>query len=327
MPGESMRKSVFLEKAKKTIKIEAEAIAALADKLDDSFIKAAELIDNTKGRVIVTGIGKSGIVAKKIASTFSSIGVSTFFFHPAEGIHGDLGLVRSDDLIIAISKSGDTEEILKVIPLFKRLGMPIIALTGEKNSILARDADVVLDVSVPSEACPNNLVPTSSTTAAIVMGDALAIALMEKRGLTPEDFAIFHPGGTIGRNLIKVSQLMHTGKEIPRVKRYTPFSGLVLEMTSKRLGTTTVVDGNGTLVGIITDGDLRRAIEKKHKLEQLTAADVMTSKPKTIPQNKLAVEALNKMEKHEITSLVITDNNKKVIGFLHMHDILRAKVV
>jgi arabinose-5-phosphate isomerase len=322
-----MRKSVFLEKAKKTIKIEAEAIAALADKLDDSFIKAAELIDNTKGRVIVTGIGKSGIAAKKIASTFSSIGVPTFFFHPAEGVHGDLGLVRSDDLIIAISKSGDTEEILKVIPLFKRLGMPIIALTGEKNSILARDSDVVLDVSVSSEACPNNLVPTSSTTAAIVMGDALAVALMEKRGLTPEDFAVFHPGGAIGRNLIKVSQLMHTGDEIPKVKSDTPFSELVLEMTSKRLGTTTVVDGNGTLVGIITDGDLRRAIEKKHKLEQLTATDVMTSKPKTISKNKLAVEALNKMEKHEITSLVITDSDKKVIGFLHMHDILRAKVV
>lgn len=322
-----MKKTVSLEKAKKTIISEAEAIAALADKLDDNFIKATELIDNTKGRVIVTGIGKSGIVAKKIASTFSSIGIPALFFHPAEGVHGELGLVCSDDLIIAISKSGDTEEILKVLPMFKRLGMPIIALTGGKNSILAKDSDVVLDVSVSAEACPNNLIPTSSTTAATVMGDALAIALMEKRNLTPEDFAAFHPGGSIGRNLIKTSQLMHTGEEIPKVKLNTGFSELVLEMTSKRLGTTTVVAESGVLIGIITDGDLRRAIEKKHNLENLTAADVMSSKPKTISANKLAVEALNKMEKHKITSLVVTDGDKKVIGLLHMHDILEAKVV
>ncbi len=322
-----MKKNASLEKAKKTIITEARAIFDLADKLDDNFIKAVELIDNTEGRVILTGIGKSGIVAKKIASTFSSIGIPAFFFHPAEGVHGELGVVCSDDLIIAISKSGDTEEILKILPLFKRLGMPIIALTGEKKSVLGRDADVILDVSVSVEACPNNLIPTSSTTVAIVMGDALAIALMEKRGLTPEDFAIFHPGGSIGRNLIKISQLMHTGEEIPIVKPNTSFSELVLEMTSKRLGTTTVVAESGALVGIITDGDLRRAIEKKHNLENLTAADVMSSKPKTISDNKLAVEALNKMEKYKITSLVITDGNKKVIGFLHMHDILEAKVV
>jgi arabinose-5-phosphate isomerase len=322
-----MKKTVSLEKAKKTIMSEAEAIAALADKIDDSFIKAVELIDSTKGRVIATGIGKSGIVAKKIASTFSSIGIPALFFHPAEGIHGELGLVCSDDLIIAISKSGDTEEILKVLPMFKRLGMPIIALTGGKKSILAKDSDVVLDVSVSAEACPNNLIPTSSTTAATVMGDALAIALMEKRDLTPEDFAAFHPGGSIGRNLIKTSQLMHTGEEIPRVKLNTGFSDLVLEMTSKRLGTTTVVAESGVLIGIITDGDLRRAIEKKHNLEKLTAADVMSSKPKTISATKLAVEALNKMEKHKITSLVVTDGDKKVIGLLHMHDILEAKVV
>ena len=317
----------MLKKAKKAIKNEAQAIAALADRLDNSFVKAVELIDCTTGRVIVTGIGKSGIVAKKIASTFSSIGISSFFFHPTEGIHGDLGVVRGDDLLIAISKSGDTEEITRIMPVFKRLMVPIIALTGDKNSSLAKDADIVLDVSVSSEACPNNLVPTSSSTAAIVMGDALAMVLLDKRGFTADDFAVLHPGGTLGRKLIKIHQIMRKGTEIPIVNPDTPFSQLVLEITSKRVGVTCVVDNNEKLLGIITDGDLRRAIEKNMPLEPLTAADVMTKKPKTITTNKLAVEALNMMEKHKITSVVITDSSKKVVGLLHMHDILKAKVV
>ncbi|MCP4581164.1 MAG: KpsF/GutQ family sugar-phosphate isomerase [candidate division Zixibacteria bacterium] len=317
----------MLDKAKQTIKLEAEAIAGLIDKLDDNFIKAVGLIDQTSGRVIVTGIGKSGIVAKKIASTFSSIGIPSFFFHPAEGIHGDLGVVRGDDLLIAISKSGDTEEIIKVLPLFKRLMVPIIALTGDKKSPLAEDAEAVLDVSVPHETCSINLIPTSSTTAAIVMGDALAMVLLEKRGFTADDFADLHPGGSIGRNLIKIEQLMHTGDEIPMVKLDTPFSQLVLEITSKRLGITTVVDDGNHLVGIVTDGDLRRALEKKSRLEDLVAKDVMTARPKSITANKLCVEALNRMEKHKITSLVVADDEKKVVGILHMHDLLRAKII
>lgn len=317
----------MLEKAKKTIKIEAAAIAALADRLDNEFIRAVELIDQTSGRVIVTGIGKSGIVAKKIASTFSSIGISAFFFHPAEGMHGDLGVVRGDDLLIAISKSGGTEEILKVLPVFKRLMIPIIAITGEKNSVLARDAEVVLDVSVPKEACSINLIPTSSTTAAMVMGDALATVLLDKRGFTADDFAVLHPGGSIGRTLVKVEQLMHTDNEIPRVTVDTPFTELVLEMTGKRLGMTTVDDKNGKLAGVITDGDLRRAIEKKLKLDSLKASDVMTKSPKTIRPSKLCVEAINSMEKHKITCLVVTDSDNKIIGVLHMHDILQAKVI
>lgn len=317
----------MLDKARQTIKLEAEAIAALADKLDDDFVRAIDLIDQTSGRVIVTGMGKSGIVAKKIASTFSSIGISAFFFHPAEGIHGDLGVVRGDDLLIAISKSGDTEEIVKVLPLFKRLMIPIIAIIGNRNSVLARDANAVLDVSVPEEACMINLVPTSSTTAAMVMGDALAMVLLERRGFSEDDFATLHPGGSIGRTLTKVEQLMHTGDEIPMVKGETPFSESVLEMTGKRLGITTVADDGNHLLGIITDGDLRRAIEKKLPLDKMKAVDVMTRNPKTITPNKLCVEALNIMEKHKITSLVVTNKNSKIVGVIHMHDILQAKVV
>jgi len=317
----------LLDKAKNIIKLEAEAIAALADKIDNNFTRAVELINQTSGRVIVTGIGKSGIVAKKIASTFSSIGISAFFFHPAEGIHGDLGVVRGDDLLIAISKSGNTEEIIKILPLFKRLMIPIIAITGDKKSTLAEEAEVVLDVSVPSEACPINLVPTSSTTAAIVMGDALAMVLLDKRGFTADDFANLHPGGSIGRNLIKVKQLMHAEDSIPSVKPDTLFSQLVLEITGKRLGMTTVVDDNNKLLGIITDGDLRRAIEKKSPLEKLSARDVMTANPKTISPNRLCVEALNRMEKYKITSLVVADSGKRVVGVLHMHDLLRAKII
>lgn len=316
----------MLEKAKKIIKLEAEAIAGLIDKLDDNFDQAIELIDQTSGRVILTGMGKSGIVAKKIASTFTSIGIPAFFFHPAEGIHGDLGVVRGEDLLIAVSKSGDTEEINKVLPSFKRLMVPVIAITGDLNSPLARDAEVVLDVSVPKEACAINLVPTSSTTAAMVMGDALAMVLLEKRGFTEADFAEFHPGGTIGRNLTRVEQLMHTGDEIPVVKSNTPFSELVLEITGKRMGVTTVADDAGKLLGIITDGDLRRAIEKELPLDKISASEVMTVNPKTITPRKLCIEALNIMEQYKITSLVVTDK-KRIVGILHMHDILQAKVV
>jgi arabinose-5-phosphate isomerase len=317
----------LLDKAKQTIKLEAEAIAALADKLDNNFIRAVELIDQTSGRVIVTGIGKSGIVAKKIASTFSSIGIPAFFFHPAEGIHGDLGVVRGDDLLIAISKSGNTEEIIRILPLFKRLMVPIIAITGERDSSLAADAEVVLDVSVPKEACSINLVPTSSTTAAIVMGDALAMVLLDRRGFTADDFATLHPGGSIGRSLVKVDQIMHTGEEIPIVKADRPFLEVVFEMTGKRLGFTAVADDEGHLLGVISDGDLRRAIEKKVPLEKMKAADVMTVNPKTIAAKKLAVEALNIMEKHKITVLVVTGKNSKIAGVLHMHDLLEAKII
>jgi len=319
----------LLNKAKKAIRLEAEAIAALADKLDNEFVRAVELINHTSGRVIVTGMGKSGIVAKKIASTFSSIGIPSFFVHPAEGIHGDLGVVRGDDLLIAISKSGNTEEIIRILPVFKRLMVPIITITGEKNSPLANESEVVLDVAVPKEACSINLIPTSSTTAAMVMGDALAMVLLDKRGFTEDDFAALHPGGSIGRNLIKVEQVMHTGDDIPIVKADIPFSELILEITGKRLGMTTVANGDGNLQGVITDGDLRRAIEKKMQLDQIKAADIMSTKPKTISAGRLAIEALNRMEKFKITCLVVVDKNNgnKIVGVLHMHDLLQAKVV
>jgi len=322
-----MKKNSLIEKAKRIILMESQAIAGLADRLDDNFDRAVELINHTSGRVIVTGIGKSGIIGKKIASTFSSIGIPAFFFHPVEGIHGDLGMIRGDDLLIAISKSGDTEEIIRVLPLFKRLMIPVIAITGGTNSPLAKDADVMLNTSVPSEACPINLVPTSSTTAALVMGDALAMVLLEMRGFTADDFAVLHPGGSVGRNLIKIRQIMHTGEAIPMVLPGASFSDVILEITGKHFGVTCVVDEVQRLAGIITDGDLRRAIEKGLALDTLSAAKIMTKNPKTISEDKLAIAALNMMEKHKITSLVITDNDGRVAGLLHMHDILQAKVV
>ena len=316
------------EKAKEVIRKEAKAVALLREKIDQAFVRAVELILECKGRVIVTGIGKSGIIGKKIAATLTSTGTASFFLHPTEGIHGDLGMVRKNDVVIAITKSGGTDEVYQLIPLFKRLGVPIITFTGDLNSPVAEKSDVVIDVSVDEEACPYNLIPTSSTTAALVMGDALAIALLEERRFSSEDFALLHPGGHLGRKLIlKVSDIMHTGDQIPVVSQETDMKEVILEMTSKRLGTTTVVSEEGKLVGIFTDGDLRRLVERTDEIFSLKAKQVMTRNPKTIDGDELAAKALNLMESYSITSLIITNGKREPIGIVHLHDILKAGVV
>ncbi|HEX7402339.1 MAG TPA: KpsF/GutQ family sugar-phosphate isomerase [candidate division Zixibacteria bacterium] len=316
------------EKAKEVIRKEAKAIANLEKKIDQKFSRAVELCLKCKGRVIVTGIGKSGIISRKIAATLTSTGTPAFFLHPTEGTHGDVGMVRKNDVVIAISKSGETDEVYQLIPLFKRVGVPIITFTGNIKSPLAEKSDVVIDVSVDEEACPYDLVPTSSTTAALVMGDALAIALLEERDFSSEDFALLHPGGQLGRKLIlKVSDIMHSGDEIPKVAEDTGIKEVILEMTSKRLGTTTVVNQKGELVGIFTDGDLRRVVERTDNIFSLKAKQVMSKNPKTISADELAVKALNLMESYSITSLVITNGKKEPVGIVHLHDILKAGVV
>ena len=299
----------------------------MAERLDGNFERAISLLYNLKGRVIISGIGKSGQIGKKIAATLSSTGTPAFYIHPSEGIHGDIGMVLGGDVAIVISKSGDTEEVIKLLPIFKRLEVPVIAITGEKNSPLAQEADVVLDASVDFEACPLDLVPTSSTTAALVMGDALAVVLLELRGFTADDFSFIHPGGALGRKLVKVGEIMHTGSELPIVSIDALFRDMLLEMTSKRFGLTLVVDKKGRLAGIFTDGDLRRTVETRINPLELTAGQVMVQHPKKISQNELAATAVAVMEDHKITSLVITDKGNKPIGLIHLHDLLKAKVV
>jgi arabinose-5-phosphate isomerase len=299
------------------------------DRIGPEFERAVEIILNCQGRVVVTGMGKSGLIGRKIAATLTSTGTAAIFLHPAEGMHGDLGIVQRNDCIIAISKSGETDEFYLLLPVFKRLGVPIIAITGGVSSPLAQKSDVVLDVSVDQEACPNNLAPTCSTTASLVMGDALAVALLLKRGFSQDDFAFLHPGGNLGRKLIlKVVDVMHTEVEVPIVPETANMKETILEMTSKRLGVTTVVDDGGCLKGIITDGDLRRLVERTDdRVFSLTAGDAMTHQPKTISGDALAAEALNVMEQHSITSLIITDGAKKPVGIVHLHDLLKSGIV
>jgi arabinose-5-phosphate isomerase len=315
--------------AKKVLETEAEAVNALIEKLGSNFEKAVEIIYHCRGRVVVTGMGKSGIVGKKIAATLASTGTPAFFLHPAEATHGDLGMVTSDDIIIAISNSGETEEIIELIPFLKRFNVKLISITGNPESSLSKSADVTLDVSVKKEACPFGIVPTASTTATMAMGDALAVALLMKRGLKEQDFAFFHPGGRIGKKLfVRVKDLMHTGDEIPSVGMKTPMSKTVVEMSSKRLGHTVVIDDNGMIAGIITDGDLRRGIEKwGGKLFEMTAGEVMTKNPKTISEEELAVKALSIMESYSITALIVPDKDRRVVGIIHLHDILRKGIV
>lgn len=319
---------MIINKAKEVIRREAEAILELEKKINQQFVKAVELILNCKGRVIVTGIGKSGIIGKKIAATLASTGTPAMFLHPAEGIHGDLGMVRRDDLILAITKSGETDELYQLFPIFKRLGVSIITFTGNLLSPVAEKSDVVIDVSVDGEACSNNLVPTSSTTAALVMGDALALALLDERHFSPEDFALLHPGGNLGRKLLlKVSDVMHTGDSIPTVSEQANMKETILEMTSKRFGTTTVVNEKKELVGIFTDGDLRRLVEKTDAIFKLKAKEVMTPDPKTIDGEELAAKAINIMEFYNITCLIIPDLQRRPKGIIHLHDLLKAGVV
>ena len=314
--------------AERVLRLEADAILGLIPKLDESFERAVELLRGCTGRVIVTGMGKSGLIGRKIAATLASTGTPAYFLHPAEGVHGDLGMVARGDVVVALSNSGETDEVLAILPLLNRLGVPIALLTGNPGSALARQCEVVLDVGVPEEACPMNLAPTSSTTAALAAGDALALVLLELRGLRPEDYAALHPRGALGwRALFKVADLMLTGDAIPIVPDTTPLRGVIVEMTQKRKGMTTVVDGEGRLLGVITDGDLRRLHMRGDSIEDLTAGQVASREPKMICSEDLAAKALEVMETWQITSLVIVDHARRPVGLIHLHDVLRAKIV
>ncbi len=318
----------ILEEAKRVLSIEAEAIAGLIERLDSNFEKAVEGIYHSSGRTVVTGMGKSGIIGKKISATLSSTGTSAVFLHPAEAGHGDLGMVTDEDVIISISNSGETEEIISLIPYLKRFNVTLISLT-RPNSTLARVSDIALDTSVREEACPMGIAPTASTTAALAMGDALAMALILRRGFREEDFAVFHPNGSLGKKLlIKVEDLMHTGEGIPLVNMATPMTDTTIEMSSKRLGMTVVCNVEGRIAGIITDGDLRRGLQKwGARLFEMTAGDVMTKNSKLIPKDMLAAKALSLMEQYSITSLVVPDDNGKPAGVIHLHDILKKGIV
>ena len=314
--------------AARVLRMEADAILGLVAKLDARFEAAIELLRGCSGRIIVTGMGKSGIIGRKIAATLASTGTPSYFLHPAEGVHGDLGMVARGDVVLALSNSGETDEVLAILPPLKRLGVPIVLLTGNPASTLARQCEVVLDVSVAEEACPMNLAPTSSTTAALAAGDALAMALLELRGLRPEDYAALHPRGTLGwRALFRVADLMHTGDGVPRVHADATLEDTILEMTKKRFGMTTVIDGAGRLTGIVTDGDLRRLHLRTQSIAGVRAGDVASSTPKTIGADELAAKALEVMEAWAITSLVVPDAEGRPVGVIHMHDILRAKIV
>jgi arabinose-5-phosphate isomerase len=318
-------KKTIIEKGKNVIRIEADAVAMLENRIGDDFARAVEMIAGSKGRVVIAGMGKSGIVARKIVATLNSTGTPAMFLHPSDAVHGDFGMVRKEDVVICISKSGDTAELNQLIPLFKRIGVPIISIVGNLNSKLALEADLILDISVKEEACPYDLAPTSSTTATLVMGDALAMALLEKRNFTKEDFALYHPGGTLGRRLLlKIEELMVSGDAVPRVKQNVPIRDAILEMTSKRLGATCVVDNNGRLEGVITDGDLRRLLQKTTDLTHLTAEMMMTRHPKTIMKDLLAAVALQEMEAHKITQLIVVDEDHRPIGMIHLHELVAA---
>jgi len=313
----------IIQDGKEVIRIEADSVKNLENKIDENFYKAVEAILNTKGRVIISGVGKSGIIARKIVATMNSTGTPALFMHPSDAIHGDLGMVRSDDVVILISKSGSTPEIVRIFPVLRRIGTKIIALVGDVKSFLAKEADIVLDVSVEEEACPYDLAPTSSTTATLVMGDALAIALLKAKNFTKEQFAFYHPGGTLGRRLtLKVEEIMTSGENVPVVKQDVDLHSAILEMTSKRLGATCVVDEEGKLVGIITDGDLRRAMEKYSNLSQLKAKDVMGKNPKSIKPDVLASYAIQLMETYKITQLICVDDENHPIGMIHLHDLV-----
>ncbi len=317
--------SVDIQKAKRVIRMEAEAVAALEGKIDDSFQKAIDIIFHCKGRVVVSGMGKSGIIARKMVATMNSTGTPSIFLHPSDAVHGDLGMVRNDDAVICISKSGDTQEIRLLLPMFKRIGVPIISMVGNMNSHLALQSDVALDISVKEEACPLNLAPTTSTTVTLALGDALAVTLLEKKNFTAEDFAMFHPGGNLGKRLLlKIEELAIIGKQIPSISVNASLNEAILEMTTKRLGATCVVDTNGNLAGIITDGDLRRLLQKTTNVADLTAAQVMSKNPKTIRKGTLASIALQEMEQFSITQLIIVDDERKPYGVVHLHDLVRA---
>lgn len=313
----------IISKGKKVIRIEAEAVSNLEKSIDENFVKAVETIYNSKGRVVLTGVGKSGLIARKIVATLNSTGTAAIYLHPTDALHGDLGMVRKDDVAIIISKSGATEELVKLIPMLKRMEIKLIAMSGNKTSSFNRDCDIVLDISVKEEACPLDLSPTSSTTATLVMGDALAVALLEKRDFSVEKFALLHPGGSLGKRLsLKIDEIMIKNEHVPIVAEDAPMKDIIIEMTGKRLGMTCVVDTNGVLSGIITDGDLRRLLEKTMEIKELKAKDIMTGNPKVTGKDYLASFALQTMETYKITSLVVVDDEKKPEGIVHLHDLV-----
>jgi len=313
----------LIEVGQKVVKIEADAVSSLQRSINKEFVKAVNVIYNSRGRVVLTGMGKSGLIARKIVATLNSTGTAAIYLHPTDALHGDLGMVRKDDVVIIISKSGSTEELSKLIPMLKRLGVKLIGMSGNSKSELVNESDIFLNITVKEEACPHDLAPTSSTTAALVMGDALSVALLEKRGFTVEDFAVLHPGGSLGKRLsLKIEEIMTKGKGIPIVKENANMKDIIVEMTGKRLGTTCVVDSKGNLKGVITDGDLRRLLEKTMDIKKLKAKDIMINNPKVTQKDFLASFALQQMENYKITSLIVTDKKKKPIGIIHLHDLV-----
>jgi arabinose-5-phosphate isomerase len=317
-----------LELARKVLAIEADAVRALSSRLDERFLDAIGLILACRGRVVVSGVGKSGHIARKIASTMASTGTPAFFLHAAEAGHGDLGMITRDDVVLALSNSGQSDELLTIIPLIKRQGAKLIAVTGNPDSALAKEADVHLDAGVAQEACPLNLAPTASTTAALALGDALAVALLDARGFDEQDFARAHPGGALGRRLLThVSDVMRTGDGVPSVPEGASFFDVLLEMSRKGMGMAAVVDSNGKVVGIFTDGDLRRTLERKPDVRSLKVTDIMKRDPRAIAPHKLAAEAVELMERHRINQLLVVSDAGELVGALSTHDLLHAKVI
>jgi len=313
----------IISRGKEVIRIEAEAVANLAEAIDEQFVQAVDTMYQCKGRVVLTGMGKSGLIARKIVATLNSTGTPSIYLHPTDALHGDLGMVRGEDVVILISKSGESEEIINLLPMFKRLGVKLIAMCGNKNSRLAKECDIYISIRVKEEACPYDLAPTASTTATLAMGDALSVALLHKRNFTQEDFAMLHPGGSLGKRLsLKIKEIMITGERVPKVKENTSLKDVIIEITSKRLGTTSVINDEGKLTGIITDGDLRRLLEKTMEIKNLRAIDVMTKNPKVIKEEFLASYALQQMENYKITSLIVIDDEQHPIGIIHLHDLI-----
>ena len=311
----------LLALARKVLETEAAAILGLVGRLDERFERAVALLHECRGRVIVAGMGKSGLICRKIAATLASTGTPAFFLHPAEAIHGDLGVIQPDDVVLALSQSGETEELVRLLEFIRRIGARLVAMTGAPASTLGQAADVALDCHVSEEACPMNLAPTASTTAALALGDALAMTLLVRRGFRADDFASLHPGGKLGKRLLRADQLMHSGAQIPRVAEPTAMRDVIYEISSKGLGMTGVVDGHDRVAGIITDGDLRRHMDAAPSILDLTAGDVMTRNPVTIPPTLLAVEGLKILEQRKITSLIVADPERRVLGVLHLHDL------
>jgi arabinose-5-phosphate isomerase len=319
---------VDLALARRVLETEAAAILALVPRIDERFVRAVEMLQVCRGRVILTGMGKSGIICRKIAATLTSTGTASQFLHPAEAVHGDLGVIQGDDVVIALSSSGETAEVLRLLETIRRVGAKLIVITGVVKSTLGETADITLDCSVTEEACPLNLAPTASTTAALAIGDALAMTLLVAKGFQQEDFANLHPGGRLGKQFLRVERLMHAGKSCPIVHAHTGMRDVIYEMSSKGLGMTCVVDGGEQLLGIITDGDLRRLMAREVDAMSLTAADVMTRNPATVTPRMLAAEALNLLEQRKITSLVVAEGDpKRVVGVIHLHDLWRTEMV